>query len=517
MHRASRLAIIASFPLAVLIGGCGSHGHLRPDVPPETTIFVQGYENLSPVNHVVHLYWFGSDPDGDVVGFEYRILDTLTTTLPLDTLRAHTAWTYTTMTDSVFTIQTLQNLETAPWFEVRAVDNTGQRDPTPAVQHFRFDNMWPVVTIQSPVMTTINGAKWFRDSTFYTLTLRWAIQDIDGNANEARCRIWLDNLGDSLGAHVVPGTQFTVPTADFKNLPGTHTVYVQPIDDGGLPGMVESVRWTVLPPCAGSNSEGGLLVVDDCPNSAAGHTRQDNFYNTLIPLLAKSGTYAFVHLDQNLPFYSADDIYQTCKLFKGVIWYHLNSGTFVASGVTSKTRYGELPLLRDYSRGISEYVHDDGRMMLESLHMTSTTDYYAGLVPDSLLGDIFDSRRVFRTLPGGAYDSTATLGAKVGTILHSSSLADTVVFVTGQSGMRGFIVRDTSDVLFWVHPGTGGPTEPIVFPLPVALSVPQDGGGRWIPVTFSLRNLDGATVLNRSKWVLSQLLGPNHLNVPLAP
>ena len=40
------------------------------NLPPETTLFVQG--TLDTVNHVVQIYWFGSDPDGEVTGYELR-------------------------------------------------------------------------------------------------------------------------------------------------------------------------------------------------------------------------------------------------------------------------------------------------------------------------------------------------------------------------------------------------------------------------------------------------------------
>ena len=43
-----------------------------PNLPPETLVFVRG--SLDTVNHVVRLYWFGSDPDGNVVDYQVRFV-----------------------------------------------------------------------------------------------------------------------------------------------------------------------------------------------------------------------------------------------------------------------------------------------------------------------------------------------------------------------------------------------------------------------------------------------------------
>src|SRR5206468_3811804 len=57
------LAAVLALPL---VAACSPKKLLAPDVPPQTTMFVQFDDtNGTPhaVNHRVHLYWFGADPD----------------------------------------------------------------------------------------------------------------------------------------------------------------------------------------------------------------------------------------------------------------------------------------------------------------------------------------------------------------------------------------------------------------------------------------------------------------------
>ena len=72
MMRTRLLALAAVLGAVLLAAGCGVKGTLVPNGAPETTIFVEG--PVDTVNHVVHLRWFGSDPDGHVARFEYRFV-----------------------------------------------------------------------------------------------------------------------------------------------------------------------------------------------------------------------------------------------------------------------------------------------------------------------------------------------------------------------------------------------------------------------------------------------------------
>src|SRR5690349_3448097 len=79
-----------------LIAGCSLKGTLKPAVPPQTTIFIQG--PVDTVNHIVHLHWFGSEPNGYIAGFEVRLLN------PANA--ADSNWVFTTLTDTILTVLT---------------------------------------------------------------------------------------------------------------------------------------------------------------------------------------------------------------------------------------------------------------------------------------------------------------------------------------------------------------------------------------------------------------------------
>ena len=67
------IALWGAVAAAVLLAaGCGVKGTLAPNTPPETIVFVEG--PVDTVNHVVTLRWFGSDPDGRVVRYDYRFV-----------------------------------------------------------------------------------------------------------------------------------------------------------------------------------------------------------------------------------------------------------------------------------------------------------------------------------------------------------------------------------------------------------------------------------------------------------
>src|SRR5262249_58644259 len=73
----------------VVAAGCGFSrkltGTAHANQPPHTVLFVNGA--IDTVNHIVHLYWFGSDADGTISGFEWQLKNPVA---PADT-----AWHFT--------------------------------------------------------------------------------------------------------------------------------------------------------------------------------------------------------------------------------------------------------------------------------------------------------------------------------------------------------------------------------------------------------------------------------------
>jgi hypothetical protein len=126
-----------------------------PNEPPMTHA-----THAPPQGNVVHFLWTGSDPDGVVTGFRWRLSDNgLDGAVDVaDTLGL--PWHATTATDSVFTVSADQPgdlpdpdvggptlFAQVHTFWIKAVDNRGAADPTPAFITFTAVSEAPEVTV----------------------------------------------------------------------------------------------------------------------------------------------------------------------------------------------------------------------------------------------------------------------------------------------------------------------------------------------------------------------------------
>ena len=328
-------------PLAVIgavLAGCGLSGQFKPNQAPETTLYVQG--EVDTVAHIAHLHWFGSDTDGDVVGYEIRLLNPVSP--------AETAWVYTLRADSIINIQAPQGF-TAPVFQVRAVDNEGFRDPTPASEDFQFRNIAPTVQMTDKPA--------FTDTTFASVTVTWVAGDLDGDVSRAKYYVWLD--GQAATPESTTAKTFTMPSARFMNVSGTYTngyrkLYVQARDDGGRLGNIDSVQWFVRRPVTGTRAR--LLIIDDVPTTNTSNARFDSLFANAASRNLPSDQYAVMRLQNKTPFRSAKDVAQTFKLFEAVIWYRANETSFST-------------FLHDYQAGIEGYLDHGGKLFLEGLYL----------------------------------------------------------------------------------------------------------------------------------------------------
>ncbi len=465
------LAALAGLALVLsLVAGCSPRHNPVGDVPPTTRLFINGA--VDPVNHVVHLYWFGSDVDGDVVFFEWRLFNSAQTA-------PDTTWHKTYNTDSLFTIFTGDSALVHPVFEVRAVDNAGLRDPHPARQNFQFTNQPPIVTLL--VKPAVN------DTTFASLTLSWTGFDIDGDITKAYYLVWLD--GNEASKHVVTANTFTIPTADFVTngqiRTGVRTVYVQPVDDGGMAGAVASATWNVRPAVTGTRAR--LLILDDIPSTTAdpARVRTDTLYSNSALRNMSPTEYTIVRLRPASgvvpppfsapPFRSAKDVEQTFKLFEAVLWYR---GAAVGTASSQVWKYVD---------GIGPYLASGGTLYVEGLDMLSghnaigplNADFQSSYLDINHLASWFDSITFM--------DSTAAWSAASGKVWYSTTLADSLgTLKTPNAGVRGAIVNNASSIGFSAPAGALLPANPI--PLTVGTLVQQPSGG-WLYVQTSPMSL----------------------------
>ena len=459
---------VAALLAGLAVGGCGKltgklTGVTKPNTPPHTVLFVNGA--VDTVNHVVHLFWFGTDPDGSVTGFEWQMKNPVT---PADT-----AWHFTTQSDSIFTVLAPAGYAN-PIFSVRAIDNAGARDPNPPRQTFEFSNQAPTVRlVQKPLPT---------DTTFASVSVTWTANDPDGDAAKLTFLVWLD--GNQATPELTTAQALTMPTARFlvagALASGPRKLFVRAIDDGGRAGPADSVRWFVRRPVTGPRAR--LLIVDDVPRSNAANLRFDTLYsNSATRVGLTTDQYSILRLDTTQPFKTAADYSQTFKLFETVVWYRGNEITLSS-------------LLRTAEPGIGDYLDSGGKFYLDGLYLFRGRNANGGLSEDfarahlgsrGMLGAFtFASTFVDTSIGFGNSGVSFFLPAVDvhGTLGRDSIYVRQVFQVRpGEAGgLRQFDFLDRSQVVLWGAPGTLTPD--LGDSTAVGISVPQAGGGRAVVV-----------------------------------
>ena len=166
-----RLRVVAVLCLFIAFWGAGCRKAVAPVVDnqapetfivgaPQDTITTRDDQNI-PVRPGIgripvrfHLYWAGSDRDGQVAGYYFAVVETLplppegsisTPTLPGPKARDYQ---FTTKTDSIFIFRASEEVsERQHAFFIYAVDNKGRADATPARFVFSSYDRFPPLAI----------------------------------------------------------------------------------------------------------------------------------------------------------------------------------------------------------------------------------------------------------------------------------------------------------------------------------------------------------------------------------
>jgi len=467
--------IVVSLALG-LLAGCSKK--LRPiqNLPPETYVNLQRGvgQVVDTVNHRVHLYWFGTDPDGSVTGYAFRWVypPPAAQDAAWDTILADSG-TGTLRTDSVFTMLTGDSALVSPQFEIYAIDNEGAADPTPAKQKFLLGNLAPVVRFTNPLGSG--------DSTFASATVSWETTDPDGGGPGLHYRVWLD--GSEAAYDSTSELTYTVRSALFLDggvyRSGPRTLYVQAVDDGGRRGEPASMTWYVRAPAEVlENNQGQLLVVDDMPSvgtAGTNNSKYDALYKSVADLLPNGVRDYSVLRTQFNPgvFRSGLDVLQTFRQFKAVLWYRGDQPTVSL-------------LLKAYQDGIEAYLDGGGKLYLDGYYLVEGLNTPGALREEFVSRHLGDSTRLILGLDrfGTTVDLTAGWSGRNGSLFRSSRYGafnapkGTPLIDDDSTGaMRGFAVRDTNNVALWAMDGQLNPAN-VGFEVPVGVTVPQDMGGR---------------------------------------
>ncbi|MEQ8525162.1 hypothetical protein [Gracilimonas sp.] len=264
----SFILILALLSAGIIISGCdaGLSGTSSENKPPSTNLTVEKINRGEDfrLSSQINISWWGNDPDGYIVGYEYAINDT-----------SEGAWTFTTRSDSTFILPITegQNVDDV-LFKVRAVDNEDARDPVGARLVYPIVNSLPTVSF--------NQNETPPDSLFSIHSFGWTVNDPDGllnirsteiaindtidgwteipfdEDNDGRIFISLEIDNTTLGtktADVFIGRAYSTGVDEDGNrlqIPGlevgaTNTAYVRSTDAAGAVSNVDTLSWYIKP------------------------------------------------------------------------------------------------------------------------------------------------------------------------------------------------------------------------------------------------------------------------------
>lgn len=490
--------------LGVLAGCSPAKKVLVGNLAPETVITVNSVapDTLRGVDHLIRLSWFGSDPDGDVVAYELRMFNDV---LPADTAWVRLNCASTSCNDSLFTIAA-PNGFTRARLQVRAVDNQGSVDPSPAEQSFSFLN-------QAPICDILTGPGVV-DSSYASVSITWNVDDRGGDLSRLSFRVYLDGneanydsvyTGASTGSYTVPSSRFIQGAAPGMWLSGFRKVFVRAVDDGGRLGPPDSLRWYVRSPGLvplRADSTGRALLIDNSFRTASNDLTVDTLYHRTLARNLPAGRFSVLHLDVNNPFHTARDLAQTFRQFDAVIWYR-GFDTFAATTLTA------------YQDSVAQYIRNGGRFYIEGLNMIEGPGLITIVTPpmlrESFMTEFLNcvgQRKFFNPTIG---DSSVAWGTRnfndvLPPLFRSSVLQDSMLLSQAVSpGVRVFIPRDTSEVAFWARPNALEP--PVPEQLAAMMSVRQPSGGRVVAVPLPIR-LARPTFVSSSRLLAKLLFHP---------
>lgn len=345
-RRARPALAVALGALCVLAGACTDNpGQPSSNRPPETGLVFIG--DLDTTLYIQEVKWWGSDPDGEVVGFEYRWTP-LTPGPVFDT-----TWTFTTDVRDTFALPTPTGYAEYA-ISVRAIDDRGAFDPTPAYQAYPFANAAPVCSL------TNTGA--LADTLFPSFSLEWTARDRDGDATIEKFLVWVDG-GESNPLVIGDGTARSTGLAprDFDAL-GSRTVFIQAVDSGQRGSAPDSFSAYFAP------APGTVLLVDDMtstdprggtPPFGSGYARfGDFFYATnLDTFYRQERQQEFSLLDlERYPIGSLDQAERLLESYRTIVWYDQVGDSMGSPALT---------LLADL---LPDWIREGGKMVLVSTY-----------------------------------------------------------------------------------------------------------------------------------------------------
>ncbi len=304
------------------------------DTSADTTFIYNRHIADTTTSHQV-MYWWGEDSDGEVVAYHYR-------------WNFQDDWTRTSAESDTFFLP-LQIAYDEFLFEVKAEDNEGALDASPATLRIPVANSHPVIEFSNNSNPSAGSNPNVTHVTFPTRTFSWSVSDIDGFETINQIRYRLDSTGTWIYAD---GDVSSKTLTDIP--PGYHTFYVQAIATAGAySNLLQFPDSTDLSSPNGWRVEepaGDVLLIDDYKLDN-GSTHQ--FYTDILDSLVGPSNYSVYEIgydEKALPTATTDQV-AMFGYFKTVIWYH----------------FSEAPSLSNADGALRTYLETGGNVFVSSI------------------------------------------------------------------------------------------------------------------------------------------------------
>jgi hypothetical protein len=250
------LLVVLSLSSGLFTQACREQSAFEIDrnLPPETVLTGAPGDSTTTF-YFTHLHWYGVDPDGEVLAYEFAVTDSIPE--DLETIE----WSRTEKTDSLFAIPVGETQEVmGRRFYIRAIDNENREDPTPAWTFFTVrDNEAPEILFTRARGVGPGGETTEITSTDlvvpsdtipagWTVDFAWKGSDQDVALTEDG---ELVRVGTVVGFsyHLTPiesnyiGGSLADTAVAYDNLfSGSYTMFVRGQDDAGFSALNPTVR-----------------------------------------------------------------------------------------------------------------------------------------------------------------------------------------------------------------------------------------------------------------------------------
>ncbi len=350
LMKMKRNLLFAISALLLLAFAACNKGEKLPNVAPETRISLTAI-NLtgdSRLRSEVTLHWYGEDSDGWVTGFEISFNGT--------------DWSPVDVQDSTFKFSLSLGTDTTDIdFYVRAIDNEGGADRTPAYLKIPIKNTPPTAFFDSVLALP--------DTSFIATTVFLDVDDLDGIENVDSIFVkfnagnWfalpptVENITvlpddptalGAVAAKVYQGFDAVlVPgTLTGLNLGGDNTIYLKAVDIAGATSAIDTSRVVFV-----KRKSSNLLVIDAHPGGSTPTPEQ--VYAQTLDLVEPGADRIDLRVSNgvNVPRLWSPTFTAFIGYYDRIFWY--GDGSDLGLG-----------LLEDASGAIQNYLNNGGKILI---------------------------------------------------------------------------------------------------------------------------------------------------------